>query len=160
VLSFILASLKLFRRNVITQNISELFIYGGLAAVFVPVLNMVSVSLFLIIISIYDFIAVYKTKHMVKLAKTHAKMKTFPGLIIPYGKKNKAAILGGGDLGLPLLFAGTALKTFGNIAYVIPLFTTAALYYLLTTGKKNKFYPAMPYLTVGCFLGLMAIIII
>ena len=157
-LSFILASVlsyaKIFKRNIITQNISELFIYGGLASIFVPVMNILSVSIFLILISIYDYIAVFKTKHMIKMAKSQAKLKIFPGILIPY-KKNKAAILGGGDLGLPLIFTGVALKTLGNTAYIIPIFSTLALYCLMAIGKKNKFYPAMPFLSIGCFAGYL-----
>ncbi len=162
-LSFILASLlsyaKIFKRNVITQNISELFIYGGLAAVFVPIINLFGAILFLIIISIYDFIAVFKTKHMIHMAKAQAKMKIFPGLMIPSAKK-RVAVLGGGDLGLPLIFTGVALKTIGMKALIIPLFSAAALYYLMILGKKNKFYPAMPFITVGCLIGLLVSIII
>tara|TARA_Y100000310_G_scaffold281880_1_gene302686 strand:- start:70 stop:591 length:522 start_codon:yes stop_codon:yes gene_type:complete len=157
-LAFLLASLfsyaKIFKRNVITQNISELFIYGGLASVFVPVINIMSAILFLIIISIYDFIAVFKTKHMIHMAKTQAKMKIFPGLMIPSAKR-KVAVLGGGDLGLPLIFTGVALKTIGIKALIIPIFSAIALYYLMMLGKKNKFYPAMPFITAGCFVGYL-----
>ncbi len=162
-LSFIFASVlsyaKIFKRNMITQNISELFIYGGLASIFVPVMNIFSVSIFLILISIYDYLAVFKTKHMIKMAKSQAKLKIFPGILIPY-KKNKAAILGGGDLGLPLIFTGVALKTLGSPAYIIPIFSTLALYYLMVIGKKNKFYPAMPILTIGCFAGYLFALLI
>ena len=162
-LSFILASLlsyaKIFKRNIITQNISELFIYGGLAAVFVPIINMKGAIIFLIIISIYDFIAVFKTKHMIHMAKNQVKMKIFPGLMIPSAKK-KIAVLGGGDLGLPLLFTGVALKTIGIKSLIIPIFSAISLYYLMMLGKKNKFYPAMPFLTVGCFIGYLIAITI
>ena len=157
ILAALLAYLKVFRSNVFTQNISELFIYGGLAAVFVPVMSLWSITIFLIIISIYDFIAVYKTKHMIKMAKSHAKLKIFPGLMIPYGKK--LAILGGGDMGLPLIFAGVVMKSYGFLAFIIPIFTTLSLFFLLTKGEKNKFYPAMPLLTVGSFIGYFTLLL-
>ncbi len=157
VLAAILAYLKIFKRNIVTQNISELFIYGGLAAVFVPVMTLWSIVIFLIIISIYDFIAVYKTKHMIKMAESHAKLKIFPGIMIPYDKK--LAMLGGGDMGLPLIFAGVVMKSYGTLAFIIPIFTTLALSYLLVKGEKNKFYPAMPILTAGSFIGYFVMLL-
>jgi presenilin-like A22 family membrane protease len=157
-LALVFSYLKLFKRNIFTQNISELFIYGGIAAVFAPIMSIFSISMLLIIISIYDFIAVYKTKHMIKLAKSQAKMKTFPGLMIPYDK-NKMAILGGGDLGIPLLFTAIVFHAHGSIALAIPLFTTIALSHLMLSGEKSKFYPAMPILSLGCFIGYGAILL-
>lgn len=94
-IAIVLAIFKVFKRNLIIHNITELFIYGGLAAIFVPILGVVSIAILLLIISIYDYIAVRKTKHMIKLAKFQTKLRIFAGILIPYGK-NKEAILGGG----------------------------------------------------------------
>lgn len=155
VLAFIFASLKTFRSNIIVHNFSELFIYGGLAVIFVPVVNVVSIVVILFLISIYDYIAVWRTKHMVRLAKFQARIKLFAGLLIPYG--NKSAILGGGDLGFPLLFSGVLFKTYGWFALISVLTSTLALTYLLIKSEKNKYYPAMPFLTVGCLIGFVVI---
>ena len=123
-----------------------------MVAVFAPVLSVSTVFILLILISIYDMIAVWKTKHMVKLAKFQTKMKVFAGLLVPYGKK--MAILGGGDIGFTLLFAGVVLLSTGWIdALIIVLSVSIALGLLLFLSKKDRFYPAMPYLTVGCFIG-------
>lgn len=154
VLAFILAILKI-RKNIFFHNLTEVFIYGGIAAVFVPLFNMFTISMLLILISIYDIIAVWKTKHMIKLAKFQVESKIFAGLLIPYGKK--AAILGGGDMAFPLLFSGVALRYFGYLSFLIPLITALALFLLLYKGKKNKFYPAMPFLSFGCFISLLLI---
>src|SRR3989344_1452946 len=129
-LAIIFAALKVAKPNVIIHNFTELFIYGGLAAIFVPILNIMSILILLIIISIYDMIAVWKTKHMIKLAKFQSKLKIFAGLLIPYGK-NKMAILGGGDIGFPLL----------------------------VFASKKKFYPAMPFISIGCFVGYLLVIL-
>jgi len=78
------------------------------------------------------------------------------------------AVLGGGDIGFPLIFAGVIMKDLmlqnpeiiGFLkALIIPIFVSLALLYLLTTSQKDKFYPAMPYLTVGCFIGYFAVIL-
>jgi len=175
---FILAYLKVFRPSIVIQNFTELFVYGGLAAIFVPILNKPSILLLLFFISIYDMYAVWKSKHMIKLAKFQAKARIFAGMLIPYSMpkirmkkpkgrrvervvkkiKIKTAILGGGDVGFPLLFAGVVMKEIGLLkAMVIPIFVALALLLLLLTGKKDRFYPAMPFLSIGCLAGYAAI---
>ncbi|MBI1972481.1 hypothetical protein HYS50_00565, partial [Candidatus Woesearchaeota archaeon] len=155
ILGFVLALLKVLRINHLLHNFTELFIYGGLAAVFTPVLSVFSISVLLLIISAYDFIAVRKTKHMVNMAEFQAKMQLFAGLLIPYGKKGeKTAILGGGDIGFPLLFASVILMEYSFWpAVLIVLGSALALSFLLIASEKNKYYPAMPILSAGCFLG-------
>ena len=105
-------------------------------------------------------IAVWKTKHMVKMAKFQTESKLFAGLLVPYGK-NKVAVLGGGDIGFPLLFSGVILKSFGIMeAYIVSVFAALALLLLLVFSEKKKFYPAMPFISAGCFLGLLVVIIL
>ena len=179
-LGVVLAGFKIFRPNVIIHNLTEIFVYGGLAAIFVPVMNIFAVIMLLILISIYDFIAVFKIKHMITMAKFQTDSKVFAGLLIPYkgapdikAKKGvkvqgtvRTAILGGGDIGFPLLFAGVVMKglmvdnglLIGFLkSLIIPVFTSFALLFLLTKGKKDKFYPAMPVLSIGCLLGYAVI---
>ena len=119
--------------------------------------------------------AVWKSKHMIKLAKFQTEVKTFAGLLVPYqlpkGKKVAAsktaqknekvkmvkvrtAMLGGGDIGFPLLFAGAMMSQYGFLkTLIIPVCATLALYGLLMKGDEKKFYPAMPFISVGCFVG-------
>ena len=63
-----LSFFKTFKRNVIVHNITELFIYPGIATVFVPILNIWSISVLLVIISIYDLWAVWHSGIMQKMA--------------------------------------------------------------------------------------------
>jgi len=163
-------SLRYFRPSIISHNFVELFVYSGIAALFVPILNIFSISMILILIMIYDAIAVWQTKHMIKLAKFQAKAKVFAGLAIPYDRKTitdkktkkkmeaftKTAILGGGDIGFPMLFSGVVLRESGFLdASLIAIFSALALLGLLIFSKKNKFYPAMPFIGAGIFLGYL-----
>ena len=176
VLAFVFAIWKVFRPNVFVHNITELFIYGGLAAIFVPLFNLFSVIVLLLLISVYDAYAVWKSKHMIKMAKSQAKAHVFAGLMLPYKvgkvqmgkpKKNLAgmklrkvriAILGGGDIGFPLIFAGVILKEMGLWqSLIIPFGALLGLAVLLFNGKENKFYPAMPFISAGCFVALGAV---
>ncbi len=156
ILAVIFGLLKFYRPSVITHNFTELFVYSGIAAIFAPIMSLFAVSILLILISVYDAIAVWKTKHMVKMAKFQAKSKMFAGLVVPYDKGKKTAVLGGGDIGFTLLFSGVVLAQFGFYkALLVSFITMISLFLLLTYSKKNKFYPAMPYLSAGCFLGLL-----
>lgn len=190
ILALVLSILKMYKPGVIIQNISEIFIYGGLAAIFVPMLNLFAAFMLLIVISIYDFIAVFKTKHMIKLAKFQSKSKVFAGLLIPYGKegtpvkdsakdktipkeiqqkKSRVAVLGGGDIGFTLMFAGVVMKGLmlkeavlaGFLkTLIIPVVVSLALLAILLKGQQNKFYPAMPVLSLGCFIGYAVVLIV
>ena len=172
-LALILAVWKIFRPNVIIHNVTELFIYGGMAAIFVSWFNLLSASILLVLVSIYDAYAVWKSKHMITLAKSQAKAKVFAGLLIPYklgkgikkgmkaklvkrsSEKVRTAILGGGDIGFPLIFAGVVLKELGVWqSLLIPIFACLGLAVLLWFSEEKKFYPAMPFISAGCFLGL------
>ncbi|MBW3011524.1 hypothetical protein KY326_04870 [Candidatus Woesearchaeota archaeon] len=193
-----LAFFKLFRPNVILHNLTEIFIYAGIAAILVPIIKYLWVAiLILVIISVYDFWAVFKSKHMILLAKEQAKHRVFAGLLLPYGGKIKklteseikkkkiklpkkelklakaeakqkgekklkirsyqTAILGGGDMAFALLFTGVAMRYVGfTYALIIPIFTTIALGYILIKGRKDRFYPAMPFISAGCLIGFGA----
>jgi presenilin-like A22 family membrane protease len=193
ILALAMAFFKIFRPNILAHNISELFIYGGLAAIFVPLFNDIQWSflgikgnlwwgiILLVVISIYDMIAVWKSKHMVTLAKFQTESKVFAGMMVPYkliGKgvsriasskvanarkeKVKTAILGGGDIGFPLFFSGIVMQ---NLVLVDPVWivfaktliisfcAALALLYLLLISEKDKFYPAMPFVSAGCLIG-------
>ncbi len=177
ILAIILGAWKIFRPNFYVHTFTELFVYGGLAAIFVPLLNLLSVIILMILIAAYDAYAVWKSKHMVTLAKSMSESKVFAGLLIPYklskgkstihkkGKakkttrkvptKIKTAILGGGDIGFPLIFAGVVLKEIGLWqSLIIPFFAALGLGYLLWKSEQGKFYPAMPFIGAGCFIGL------
>ena len=189
ILALIISFLRLYKPNIIIHNLSEIFVYGGLAAFVVNIFNVFGVFMLLIFISLYDYIAVFRTKHMIELAKFQSKSRVFAGLFIPYeqGKisfrahdslksgikkktsissKKSVAILGGGDIGFTLIFAGVVMKNLMLVdlvligflkTLIIPICTTIALLFLLIKGQQNKFYPAMPVLSLGCFIGYLIV---
>jgi|SRR3989344_2868771 len=171
-----LAYLKIFKRNLWVHNITELLIYPGIATIFIPLLNLWGIIILLIIISLYDMYAVWHAGFMQKMAKYQIeKLRIFSGFFIPYvGKKNRIliqkartqgkhakkvsihiAILGGGDVVFPIILAGVVLSTWGLIpALIIPIGAALALASLFLMSQKGKFYPAMPFITIGCFIAL------
>ena len=75
--------------------------------------------------------------------------------------KVSLAILGGGDVAFPLIFAGVILRAFSFLDASIVAFTsTLSLFFLFSIAKKEKFYPAMPFITAGCLIGYLIILLI
>lgn len=195
-LALVLTFYKIIRRNIIVHNVTELFIYPGLAIIFLPLVNVIVVLILLLAISTYDIIAVWKTQYMINLAKFQIKhLKIFTGFFLPYlSEKDKARIeklkiavkrekektkkqdkvrkkkikvkvhlaaLGGGDVAFPMIFAGAILVAHGLFASIITILcATLALALLLLFSEKGKVYPAMPFLTIGCIIGLIITLLI
>lgn len=178
--SFIFTAWRIIKPNFLVQTGTELFVYPGLAAIFVPLFSLPSISILLLLIALYDAYAVWKSKHMIILAKSQAKAKIFAGLLVPYLEKGKkiisrhdselaeerknairTAVLGGGDLAFPLLFTGVVFKELGLWqSLLIPLFAALALWILFWRAEEKKFYPAMPFIAAGCFVGLIVVWVI
>jgi len=191
ILALPLAFIKIFKREFLVHNFTELLIYPGIATIFVPILNIYTIIILLIIISIYDMWAVWHSGIMQKMAKYQInKLNIFSGFFVPYtDKKTKQkikllkekhknkkisnknlkaqnikiniAMLGGGDVIFPLIAAGVVFTSttlsWGGLtsALLIIAGATLGLTSLFMFSKKKKFYPAMPFITTGIFLGML-----
>ena len=183
-LSLVLSVLKIFKRDTIIHNFTELLIYPGIAVIFVSFFNIYTIAIVLVLISIYDIYAVWHSGFMQKMATYQIQeVKIFSGFFVPYlskkqreelkkyklaaqkskslmrkGKQMKVniAILGGGDVVFPIITSGVVMLAWGLIpALIVTLGATLALCYLFFVGEKRKFYPAMPYITTGIFIGMI-----
>jgi len=174
---------KVVKKNMVVHNLTELLIYPGLAAVFVPVLDIFWAIILLLAISLWDVYAVWHSKIMVGMAKYQMRtLKVFTGFFMPYVNKENLqkikqlkiiksnpspqqvkklrnvkvslAILGGGDVAFPIIFAGVVLRALTlTHALIISACATLSLFLLFIWAEKKKFYPAMPFLTAGCLIG-------
>lgn len=179
IIAFPLALIKIYGKEVFIHNLTELLIYPGIAAVFIPILNFWTIIILLILISIYDIWAVWHSGIMQKMAIYHVeKLNIFPGFMIPYfsdkvrakikkikqlpksKRKNQKvkvniAMLGGGDVVFPIITSGVFMRAFGIVPALFVIGgATAGLTYLFFFSEKKKFYPAMPFITAGIFVGL------
>jgi presenilin-like A22 family membrane protease len=148
---------KVFRRNIIVHNFIEMLIYPGIGAIFALMFNLWVAIIILLVISVYDIIAVWKSNIMMKMANYQIKsVGVFGGLLIPYAnkkmkekikllklrfkdkqipesviKKSKIkvniAVLGGGDMAFPIMAIGVFFKTFQNIPATLFVILFAAL---------------------------------
>ncbi len=121
--------------------------------------------------------AVWHSQIMQKMAKFQInKLRIFTGFFVPYiSKKTRqrikkmkkselkkkkikvnVAILGGGDIVFSIIAAGVLLKTLGLFsALFVVAGATLGLGYLFFFSEKKKFYPAMPFITIGIFVGII-----
>jgi len=188
----IFAYWKIFHYNKYIHTFTEMFVYGGIAAIFVPILNVYSASALIIILAIYDWWMVNKSGHMITMAQSQLSQGMMTGLYVSNSKpqpvqttqrhathykqsahseqspqkkvsgqkqtsKNSDAsvMVGGGDITFPLLFAGAAMKYFGTIlpGVLIVFGATVGLYILFSRSKSGTFYPAIPFVGAGAFVG-------
>jgi presenilin-like A22 family membrane protease len=136
----------------------------------------------LLIFSVYDFIAVYKTKHMVLMAKEMIEKKVILGFIIPKDLKffkdklkeirvgpvarasreagapdlRNFMILGGGDVVFPNLLAAAVIPSGILKALIIVLFSLIGSffsYYIFMREKEP--IPALPPVALFAIIGYL-----
>jgi len=103
-----------------------------------------------------------KTKQKIKLLKEKFKNKKISEKNLKAKNiKVNIAMLGGGDVVFPIIAAGvvftsTTLSWSGlGSALLIIAGATLGLTSLFMFSKKKKFYPAMPFITIGIFIGMV-----
>jgi presenilin-like A22 family membrane protease len=132
--------------------------------------NPRGVVVILALLALYDFWAVYKTRHMVKMAKAFMKESVIPAIILPSGagglktrvKEAKPGgnfyLLGSGDLFFPLLLASSALSEgFLNAVFVgaFSLFGLFITHFIFVFQEKRAPMPALPPIAAMGILGLL-----
>jgi presenilin-like A22 family membrane protease len=153
-LGFSLAIAKQFFPNL--KNLAALLGSAGAGAVFGFTFGFVAAMIFLLVLAIYDYISVYKTKHMVTMANEIVKRNMAFTISakekLPSGKESRLD-LGTGDLSLPIMAEVSAYS-------ISPLLSAWALagalagvgIVLFTVWKKKQILPALPPIALGILL--------
>jgi len=138
--------------EVALRNITAIIAVSGVGALMGVTLGVIPVLVFLILLACYDFIAVFKTKHMVSLAKEITKRNLAFTVAMPTPRHQFE--LGTGDLALPLVFAVSAMKSGQALGYPLylampALIMAASLAGLVLTMNYSsrhvgKALPALP----------------
>ena len=133
------------------------------------------VVIILAILSIYDFIAVYKTKHMIKMAKEMMATGSILALICPprisdfkAGLKEvrpggRFLILGGGDVAFPLLLCVSLVPEGVLSALIVAVFALAGLgtsFYFFISQRVRRPVPALPPIAVFSIIGFLVTLLI
>ncbi len=157
VLAVIMVGLRIFlSKNIWLRNVSSVFATAGAGALIGASLGVLPIIVFIVLLSVYDLIAVFKTKHMVTLAKGVTKKNLSFTFALP--TKDHQFELGTGDMVIPLAFAvsvlGSVKQTGIQNVFMIPsLILFGSLIGLIVTvhwasQKNGKALPALPLQTL------------
>lgn len=146
------------------KNATAIISSAGVGALFGFSFGIVPTLVFIILISLYDFISVFITRHMVYMAKEMSKMDLSFSIasrekryVREKGKRKEEEFsieLGSGDIAIPLMLAVSAYNSFtlaDSLAVVLgtTLGLIVVLHYVTT---RRVFLPALPPL---CFSGVL-----
>jgi len=155
---------------VIVHNIALLFAIAGISAAFGLSVSIQTMIFILGALSLYDVLAVYKTKHMVKMFKGMMNRGVLLAMIVPLklrGFFEKTSnikpqsgfmLLGTGDVAFPLIFAVTVMKESITASIFVvggALVGVASVYALLLYQTQRRALPALPPIASGAILGFI-----
>jgi presenilin-like A22 family membrane protease len=172
-LALALTAWKMFRPSILNQNIAAITSGSGVGALLGASLGVLPAVVFMLILSVYDFVSVFITKHMVTMAKAlterptsftvaappNLKALTYTGFKKSRRKTKKIHVfqLGVGDMVIPLMFSVSVLNKFSIINSLAAIIgsTLALLGLIYFMSKKPRPLPALPFITFGAFAGFL-----
>jgi len=165
----------LFYRNVAMHNIVIVLSTSAIAVLFGLYLTPSTAIIIVLFLAAYDFIAVYKTKHMVQMFRGLAQAKVHFAIIIPFSYKglfNKIntvspgtefMFLGTGDLAVPAIFVVAALGINLQTALITALGAILGflcLYVIFVSQDERQPMPGLPPIVFGTLVGFMVALLI
>jgi len=166
---------KMLRPTFFSQNVAAIFSGSGVGALLGVSLGIVPCIIFMMILSVYDFVSVFITKHMVKMAKAITEKPMAFTIAAPHKfkkakyiahKKTKKKIhvfqLGLGDVIIPLMFSVSILNKFTIFHSIITVIGSLIALIILTLliTKKPRALPALPFVCTGALTGYLVSIFI
>jgi presenilin-like A22 family membrane protease len=141
------------------RNAAAVLATAGAGAVFGFSLSFYMALFFMVLLSIYDFIAVFKTKHMVEMATVLSK-REMSFLVSSSQKTEKGEIkleLGTGDMLMPVILETSGFQISPACSAVVFLASSFSLFVLfILLSKKKAVLPALPIIAICNFIFLGA----
>jgi presenilin-like A22 family membrane protease len=140
------------------KNIATIAATAGVGVIFGISFGVWPTIIFLILLSCYDYIAVFITKHMVDMADfmikkdlaftITAKQKMYAGRGIP--PQERRIDLGSGDIVAPVMFE-VSLLPYGAVASAFVFFGALIAFtiFLVLVFRKRRVLPALPPIVFG-----------
>jgi len=158
--------------NVLLHDLGIILGIGGIAAIFGLSISVEFGLILLVVLSLYDIVAVYVTKHMVTMARSMIESGAVFGFLIPFkfrgffsGKEEAKAgigenfmILGSGDIGLPLIFAVSLIQVSLASAIITAAFSLLGLFLthiLFLNQEKRRAMAALPPIATMTIIGYL-----
>ncbi len=141
-------------------------IAGGATAIFGVSLGIVPVLLLMIMLAVYDAIAVYKTKHMVSLAESIVDLRVPILFVLPRKRKfsllkngdmDEAFYMGLGDAIIPSILVVSAFVTYPSAAPALGTIIGILVGYTALTRLAGRGTPhaGLPLLNSGAIIGFV-----
>ena len=182
ILAFTAGLAWFFRPSVWLQNILMLLALVGVGSVFGVLLTPWPIMVFLLVVAVYDFLAV-RFGYMMWMVKKLSQSDSLPAFIIPKTRSNwnqnlkyktahtiiegEAAerdysILGGGDIGFPLILMVSVYANYGfGNSLIVAVFSLVGLisaFVIQSLFLKGKPMPALPPIAVSSLIGLLIVL--
>ena len=163
-------------RSVLMHNIGVILGVAGVASLLGLAVSPKTALLLLVILSFYDILSVYVTKHMIAMARNMIESGAPFGFIVPaegasfFRKKgdaqaeigNQFMILGSGDVGLPLILACSLVGFYVGEAVMVGIFSLVGLlltHLIFVNQEVRKPMAALPPIAtmsiIGYFVSLL-----
>jgi len=141
------------------KNAAAILATAGVGVIFGISLGVLPIIIMLLLLSVYDFIAVFKTKHMVKMAEVliksdlaftvSASVKEGAPRFSTKGERNRID-LGTGDIVAPVMFEVSALALSPMASLFIFIGACVSIVLLMYFAMRKKVVlPALPPITLG-----------
>ena len=159
VMGLVFAALKMVLPGL--KNAAAVLATAGVGVIFGISLGLIPLIVFLILLSIYDYLSVFATRHMVELAnfvikKNLAFTVTAKAPPVREGEKERRIDLGTGDMIAPIMLEVSALS-FNPVATVFVFFGAmiSLALFLILVWKKKMVLPALPPIVLGMTASLL-----
>jgi presenilin-like A22 family membrane protease len=175
ILALVVVALWVGLPYVLMHNLAIVLAISGISAELGFAVSFTTILVLMAVLSIYDVLAVYQTKHMITMFKDLMDRGVVLSIIIPikfqdFLKRTDIAhpkkgfmFLGTGDLAFPLIFAISALKfSMHSSLFIIGGATVGAalVFYLLVNQTQRRALPALPPIAICSFVGFVLSLII
>lgn len=155
------------------RNITAIISSAGVAAMFGLYFNLLQLILFAVLMAIYDYAAVFITRHMVKFATVFSRKNMSLSVSAVHRDHNTGQTefleLGTGDIIIPISLALAVFKEsylLGVGSYALLSYFLMVLYLLLgltatllAVQKKRLFLPALPPLIGTALIGYISLVL-
>lgn len=170
----LVAILRLFPR-VFIQDIAITLGIAGIGGLLGLALTPLIAAALLAILSIYDILSVYQTRHMVALADQMMRSGAVFGFLVPTRfrgfmmpvsdaiEHRDVMMLGSGDIGLPLILAASAVSTSIAAAAMVAVFSLLGvmmMQWLFVHQKSPMPMAALPPIAASAILGYVVAVLL
>lgn len=169
VLALFLGLANILFPDALLHNLGMILGISGVASLLGLSVTPITAVIIVATLSVYDIIAVYRTRHMVHLAKNMVHSKAIFGFLIPVRThdlfvslrngpaiQERFLILGSGDIGLPIMLAASLVTTSLSGAILVGIFAAGGLFvtHLLFVNQKHRqAMAALPPIATASIIG-------